>query len=1051
MLSSTFQRLRCSSPWAVILATLLTVGTPALGGAQESDASALQSYLSANGLLNRGLNEMAADEYRKFLKAQPKHAKAAVARYGLGVALFRCNEFSQSAAELSQLAALRDFEFGAEAGYLLGQCELSGENWDKASAAFARVVQGWPQHELADDAQAGAVESAYQSGAGERTLALVREMAERFGASPLRPRCEYFAAAAEAAQQRFAPAVERLTALLAGAPDEALVGPARLLLAQCQQNAGQLDESLKQYRLLLKHPDVRIAADARMGLGQGLLQRGEFAAAAEQLDRVLRDGADTPRAVAARLARGRAALELGDLAGAAALLRAAEQSGPELADEAAYWLAKLDLRSKKFAEAAARLNAAAAAYPKSRLAPEMQYDLGVALFQAGEFGPATAALQTFLARFEKHALFPDALHLLAASRFELKAFDDCRRDAARFAASYPDHARASGAALLAIECEFAQQQDAAAIRLAREFLQRFPGDEQASAVKYRLGMALAKAGDTREAGLLLAEVSADPRFQSAQTALGDLAFDGGDWAAAEATLVAALERDSKAADSDVTLLRLGVAQARQQKHEAALQTFARLVERFAKSATVTQALFERGQCLLALQRSAEARVALEQVLARDEASPLASLALQQLGALALGRGEHAAALQCFEQLLARKPEAELTGEALFQRGVALLGLQRYAEAEKSFARLVAEHPNQERAAEAAARGAICLARQDRFAEAAAALERVAQESAARLDPRVLAAVRYERAWCLRKLNKPAEAAALLREVATSADTSEGRHALVDLAEIHMSATEHAQAAALLRRVLAVPEASAALREAAGYRLAVCEFEQGRHAEAASAFDQFLEAFPESASAASAAFFAGDAYARTGNPRRAADRFAALLKRIKPADALFGPALLRSGEALAALQLWPRSEQAFVDYLEHFAESDQWYQAQFGVGQAREAQRRFEEAIGAYQKVVERHKGVTAARAQFQIGECLFAMNRHDEAARELLKVDILFAYPEWSAGALFEAGRCFEKLGKPVEARLQYQRVVEKYAETKWSELSRERLAAIQPDGPRGG
>ena len=113
------------------------------------------------------------------------------------------------------------------------------------------------------------------------------------------------------------------------------------------------------------------------------------------------------------------------------------------------------------------------------------------------------------------------------------------------------------------------------------------------------------------------------------------------------------------------------------------------------------------------------------------------------------------------------------------------------------------------------------------------------------------------------------------------------------------------------------------------------------------------------------------------------------------------------------------------------------------GWPRENQRRFDEAIKAYEPVVARHQGPTAARAQFQIGECLFAKKRYHEAVRALLKVDILYAYAEWGAAALYEAGRCFEHLGKPVEARSQSKTVTEKHATTRWAQLASQRLATL--------
>ena len=105
-------------------------------------------------------------------------------------------------------------------------------------------------------------------------------------------------------------------------------------------------------------------------------------------------------------------------------------------------------------------------------------------------------------------------------------------------------------------------------------------------------------------------------------------------------------------------------------------------------------------------------------------------------------------------------------------------------------------------------------------------------------------------------------------------------------------------------------------------------------------------------------------------------------------------------------------------------------------------------MAEYRRVAAGHQGPTAARAQFQIGECLFAQGKHEEAARELLKVDILYAYPEWSAAALYEAGRCLEATGKAADARAQYEQVVQKHGDTRWAKLAGERLSAKPAAAP---
>ncbi|MHC5002219.1 MAG: tetratricopeptide repeat protein, partial [Planctomycetota bacterium] len=72
------------------------------------------------------------------------------------------------------------------------------------------------------------------------------------------------------------------------------------------------------------------------------------------------------------------------------------------------------------------------------------------------------------------------------------------------------------------------------------------------------------------------------------------------------------------------------------------------------------------------------------------------------------------------------------------------------------------------------------------------------------------------------------------------------------------------------------------------------------------------------------------------------------------------------------------------------------------------------------------------------------------AARELLKVDILYAYPKWSAAAIYEAARCFEELSNPVDARRHFQQVLDEYADTQWAVLATQRLEALSRPGLPG-
>ncbi|HWB21041.1 MAG TPA: tetratricopeptide repeat protein, partial [Phycisphaerales bacterium] len=71
----------------------------------------LRQLNAANGFLERGLYDEAAKEYRGFLDSHAGDAQAAVARYGLGVSLYRLHKYDEAAAELEKVYKLPGFNY----------------------------------------------------------------------------------------------------------------------------------------------------------------------------------------------------------------------------------------------------------------------------------------------------------------------------------------------------------------------------------------------------------------------------------------------------------------------------------------------------------------------------------------------------------------------------------------------------------------------------------------------------------------------------------------------------------------------------------------------------------------------------------------------------------------------------------------------------------------------------------------------------------------------------------------------------------------------------
>jgi len=1038
--------------FGVLLSSVIAVGLlrSAKGEVSGTPAStnepALRDYLTGNGLLNRGLHELAIAEYRKFLSQYPQHAKAPLAKYGLAVALFRLNRFEEALAELESMQTPPDFPYAAEVCTIAGQCQLALKRPDAAVESFAKVLTRFAEHELADDAAAGAVEALYLAGHHEEAVSRGRSFASQWPQDPLGERVVYFAGLSEVARHDYGAAAEQFQQLVENYPGGPFAEHSSLLLAQCLQKDDAVEPAIEQYRRVVAGGGLFLA-DALAGLGALLYQRGDRDEAGQTLDRLISDFAESPHVSPARLQRGRLYFDEGQFG--RALTEFGHLASSEFADAAAFWAAKCELRVDQPSAAAKRLADALSRFPESNLRAEMTYDRAIALLRCDDLNGAIVGLEDFRAHFADHALAPDALRLLATTEHRREGYERSNAHCTRFQSEYPEHESASEMTFLAAENDFLLGQMDRAAAAFGDFLKKYPSASQFTKAKFRLGLCLYRLERFDEAAIALETLAANAKreqaFRPALLALGDIYFQRGEWKRAEGHFAEYLEADTTVDSADDALFKLALSRQRQERYEDSLGLYARLVDQFPQSPHRAQALFERGQCFTALKRFDEAVAAFERVLTEGGSNPFAAHALSQLAAIAASRGESEKAAGLFAQLAERAGDDGGRADALFQRAQALMADSKLADAESAYRLYVERFPTGTHVPEARLRSAIAIARQDRCADALAAMEVAAHEGVGKLSSSLRAALSYEKGWCLRALGRNDDAAAAFRAVLKEPSAgSYDLHAMLELGQLESEAGQFAAAVEILGRLrdtmAARPaEADSSLGEQSFYRLALAHFELRQFEPAASLFEEFLGARPKSPLVAAAGFYAGEASFKLNRHEKAIAHFTRIVKEYKD-DAVFAPTLLRLGECLSVLQRWAPSEQTFATYLDRFADSEAAYQARFGLAWARENQKRFDEAIAAYAQVVTNHQGQTAARAQFQIGQCLFAQQKYDDAVRELLKVDILYAYPEWSAAALYEAGRCFEKLNKPAEAQRQFGQVTEKYKDTNWAQLATKKL-----------
>ncbi|OQY97702.1 MAG: hypothetical protein B6D36_18365, partial [Planctomycetes bacterium UTPLA1] len=308
-------------PLRLGVALFLLVMAPAAAEEGASDAAALRNYQGGNGLLHRGMFDLAADEYRAFLKAHSEHPKAPMARYGLAVCEFRRGNAEAALEQLQQLPDADDFAFDAEARLMRGQCLLLLKQPPEAAEVLQGVLKHHADHNLAPDAAALLVESLFRAKDFDEAIRAAKSAAEKWPAHPTRERVLFFEAMAFSAIGKHDKAAHSCEAVLREFPAGSLAESARLLSAQSFHRCGKLADARRRFEEIVARGKSEQQGDALMGLAAVLLASGEFDDAGARLDEFIKTFPNHPSLPTASLQRARVWFERGEYARSAALLK----------------------------------------------------------------------------------------------------------------------------------------------------------------------------------------------------------------------------------------------------------------------------------------------------------------------------------------------------------------------------------------------------------------------------------------------------------------------------------------------------------------------------------------------------------------------------------------------------------------------------------------------------------------------------------------------------------------------------------------------------------
>jgi TolA-binding protein len=976
--------------------------------------------------------KFATEEFRAFLDRHPDHPKAEQSMFLLGESLLQLSEYEQAGAAFHRyLDARPDGKFAKAALFRAGESAHLAGKTEAAKADLTRFHQKHSDDKLNAYVLTYLGEIALAEGNPTAAVEQFRRGLAEFPHGPLQDDCRFGLAQALESQ-----------ATAAGQP-----------LSPGSQN--QLEEAENLYAAVAAKPAFTWRDQARFRLGIVRYTLGRYAESAETLGAFEADLSKGPWAAKARLTRGWALMKLGRNREAKALFDGLV-ANPETATDARFWLAAVQRIEEDWPSTAKTLLAAVdSTDPADERMPSLRFHAGDALRRAGDLKAAGEQFDRVIelksaASQPPNAWIDDAVHGKMQIALGADDFQTLDRLAAEFDGRCPNSPLRNDVLRMAGQSRLKRKEYAEAVEFLEPLAADGKRDVQALSDRYLLALAYDGAKRPEDALALLLPVldAAEGTLKAdAQLAYGTILAGMGKWADAIEPLDAFLRTGPQGDPALKGRGTLAICYARTGRIDDARKCYAAILEDrpgHELLAPVTEQLAEAAYAAENRQWSTELfqRLGKQPGSAENEWKGLAGQAWSRFKA-----GEPAEAEALFEKLLAKNPPRETAAEATFVRGVILDQLNRPTDAMAMYRRVIDEYKDSRLHGQALLAAARLHARLERPAEAADLYQRLAEEypDLARQD-----AVLYEWAWTLNDRGKEDEAIELFERLRREyAGTRYGTDAIFRLAERAFAAADYARADELLGEVLSGAPNDNLCENSLFLRARIAAALE-KWPQVVGEFETLLTAFPETPSRTVAEFWIAEAAYRQKDYDAAAERFERLAGRTAGRkETWLGVVPLRRAQILNAQEKWSEAAALASTLQTDYPGFSQQYEADYLIGCCLQRRADFRGARAAFERVVGSAEGAkteTAAMAQWRIGETYFHQKDYTTAAREYLKVDILYDYPQWRAASLLQAGKCHQKLGEPGEATGCFRQVVALYPDTVFARQAAELLRDLEKE-----
>ena len=1028
---------------------------------------ATDDYYEANALFNKKLFKLATSQYKSFIARYPSHDKYLSAKLGLALSYYELGDLSSAKPILAELSNNRKAPRQEQVHNLLGNTYLQVGDPVRAEAAFrwsvnrgkekffvelpgvndqvsedAGVSVGTLQNkEALEISMAGLMEALYQQNKWTEVILTGDDLLKKIPEGKYSTRARFLSALANYESKKYKSAARIITNIIKVSDNRSPYREhAFFLLGDCNFKLNNLEEAAKYNQIVAKEMKGRFTSDALFKLGYIRFLQKRYTDSIKEFTDLRAIFRKSKHAAEAGMYLGRSHLKLKHYEKSQEVFGALTNVSPVKA-EATQWLAKTFLQQKKYNEAIDILTPALTTFSTDELLPNLLFDLGNSYLSITNYKEASVSFARVAQEFPSINIAPDALRLEAFCLNRSLQYEESLRRTINFLQKYPLNASNKDVAFLKAENLFFMNRVSEALRAYEQFIPFDGKGKYTDQARFRIIQGLcnqSKWEQSLEEISILIKQDIDDKFYIQLGYLAGLSnYHLSKWKDSITYLEGFTSKYPAELNADAAMLKCSLAYIKVNNAGKAIITLSELISEYPKSEHIAHAHTELGAQLYKEKQYTEARKNLKKVTTLHPDSPYTPQAEYYLAWLSLAEKKNQDALDHFSNVYRKSPDHFLAADSLYQQAFQFMKQKAYAQSQKKFRMFIETYVGDSHSEAALFYYSVSIARQNKYEEAIEILKKfIGDYPKSEFVERAL----YETAWCARELGQDAvakkEYQTLLKKFPNGELSDVGTF---ELAEVEFESRNFDKAITLLDGLLARGVENQ-LKEKIYYRQAWSLLGRDQKETSLETFEKLLLNFPETTYSPEASYQAGELRLEQKDFEQAYLHFskAANFDKRNPVRE---QALLRVGETQTLTNRWKEAEKSFDQFIKEFPNSKFQRRSYMWLGWSQENQKKYRYALKNYHTVIEsRERDKIAARSQFQIGECHFALREYDEAIKAMVKVEINYNYPEWTAKAILEMGQALDQKGERKRANEQFRKVVEQFPGTSESVVAKELL-----------